>query len=423
LKPPYLTRWIFGLTVFSAGLLMPGCKSEPVRGASAPPAIPVTITTVKAEEVPVTADFAAQTYARNTVDVRGRVAGYVEKWLFRPGSEVKQGQVLYELDVRPYRASVEQARGSLRQSEADLQFAKQQVALLQAQANLAVAQSALVKARQDYERVKPLVEADASSKQDLDAATAALAAAEANVNANKANVEQAGLSTKTQIDANAGKVEALKGALTNAELNLDYAVIRAPISGRIGDSLTPVGGLVTPTSPQPLTTIVPLDPVWVRFKVTESDYLRWSAHGGTPSNVPITLLLADGTEYAEKGRIENTLNQIDPRTGTLELQARFPNPHRTLLPGLFGRVRVQVDKRSNALSVPQKSVQQLQSLQSVYVVDSQNKVQTRVVTPGPRVGENWLIEKGLNPGDRVIVDGLLRVRPGAVVAPTPYKAD
>jgi membrane fusion protein (multidrug efflux system) len=374
-------------------------------------------------DVPIYADFAAQTYARDTVDVRGRVSGYVEKWQFKPGSEIKQGDVLYVLDVRPYQAAVEEARGSVRQSEADLQFARQQVALLQAQANLASAEASEIKARQDFERLKPLVAADAASQQDLDAATAALRAAEANLASNKANVQQVGLSTKTQIDANEGKVQALQGALRNAELNLDYAVIRAPITGRIGDTLVPVGGLVTPNSPQPLATIVPLDPVWVRFKVTESDYLKWSGRGGTPGNVPLTLILADGSEFPQKGSIQNTLNQIDPKTGTLELQARFPNPRHTLLPGQFGRVRVQVDERKNALLIPQKAIQQLQSMQTVYAIGQGNKVESRVVRTGPPSGQYWVVEEGLKPGDRVLVEGLLKVRPGSVVQPLPYKAD
>ena len=230
---------------------------------------------VQPADVPILADFPAQTYARNMVEVRGRVEGYIEKWLFQPGSEVRAGQVLYVLDLRPYEAAVQQAKGNLRQAEADVDFAQRQVSLLQAKANLASAEATLTKAQQDVERLGPLVEADAASKQDLDAAAASLKANQAIVNAHKANVEQSGLSTRTQIAAMQAKMESLKAALDRAELNLQYGTIRAPISGRVGDSLIPVGGLVTPNSPQPLTTIVPLDPILVRFKVTESEYLGW----------------------------------------------------------------------------------------------------------------------------------------------------
>jgi membrane fusion protein (multidrug efflux system) len=416
--------------VIAAAILIPGvaalsaCKSKDVKAAGAPAPPLVTVTTVEPRDVPIYGEFAAQTYARDTVEVRGRVSGYIEKWLFKPGSQVRAGQVLYILDRRPYEATVIQAKGNLRQSEADLEFAKQQVSLLQAKANLASAEANRLKAQQDYERLKPLVEADAASKQDLDAAVAALKAAEANVAALQATVQQTELSTRTQIQANQGKVESLEGALRNAEINLEYSVIRAPISGRIGDSLAPVGGLVTPNAQQPLTTIVPLDPIWVRFQVTETEYLAWMKNGrGMMDDAPITLILSDGTEFPHKGRVENTLNQVDPKTGTLELQARFPNPDKTLLPGQFGRVRLEVEQRRNALLIPQKAVQQLQNMQTVLSVGGDNKVEARAITTGPRVGELWVVEKGLKPGDRIIVDGQFKVRPGAVVQTAPYKPE
>ena len=405
-------------------LVLAGCSVTGQRpGAAGPAAVPVVVTEVQPADVPIFADFAAQTYARDMVEVRGRVAGYLERWLFRPGQEVEAGQVLYVLDLRPYEASVAQASGNVKQSEADSEYARRQVSLLQAQANLASAQANLVKAQQDQERLKPLVEADAASQQDLDAAVAALKANEANVKANQANVDQMALSTRTQIESMQAKTESQKAALRTAELNLEYGTIRAPISGRIGDTLVPVGGLVSPNSAQPLTTIVPLDPIWVRLKVTESEYLAWAKRGRSlpGGELPLTLVLADSSEFPWKGRIENSLNQVDPKTGTLELQARFPNPRHTALPGQFGRVRVQVEERKNALLVPQRAVQQLQNLQTVYVVGTGNKVAVRPVKTGARVGELWVVEEGLKPGDRVIVEGQLRVRPGAVVEPQAAK--
>ncbi len=409
----------------ACGLLLAGCAASGQKKAGPEMSVPpVMVVEVQPTEVPIYADFAAQTYARNLVEVRGRVEGYIEKWLFQPGQEVSAGQVLYVLDLRPYEAAVAQAKGSLHQSEADLEFARNQVSLLQAQANLASAEANLVKAQQDFERLDPLVQADAASKQDLDAAAAALKANEASVKANKANVDQTTLSTRTQIEAMQGKVEALRAALRTAELNLLYGTIRSPIAGRVGDSLIPVGGLVTPNSPQPLTTIVPLDPIWVRFKVTEAEYLSWAKRGEKTfsADLPLSLILADGTEFASKGRIENSLNQVDGKTGTLELQARFPNPQHTLLPGQFGRVRVEVEHRTNALVVPQKAVQQLQNMQIVYTVGPDNKVLVRAVQTGGRTGELWVVEQGLKPGDRIIVEGLMRVRPGARVQPLPYRA-
>ena len=407
------------VAVAPIALLMAGCGAQGQRPAPPPP---VVVVEVQPRTVPVFAEFSAQTYARDMVEVRSHVEGYVEKWLFRPGAEVEAGQVLYVLDVRPYEAVVAQAKGNLAQSQADLEFARRQVSLLQAQANLAAAEANLVKARQDVERLTPLVKADAASQQDLDAAAAALNANQANVRALKASVEQTGLSASTQIEAMQGKVAAIGAALRTAELNLQYATIRAPVSGRIGDTLIPVGGLVTPNTPQPLTTIVPLDPIWVRFQATESEYLAWARQGRTPasSGLPVTLVLADKTEFPSRGRIENALNQVDPKTGTLELQARFPNPRHTLLPGQFGRVRVQIEERRNAILVPQRAVQQMQSMQTVYTIGPNNEAQMRAVTAGSRVGSNWVIEQGLQPGDRVIVEGQVKVRPGMRVQPQPY---
>jgi len=333
---------------------------------------------------------------------------------------VTAGQPLYILDLRPLQAQVQTAQGNVKQSEADLEFARKQVSLLQAEANLAAAQAALVKTQQDYDRLKPLVEQDAAAKQDLDAATAALAAAQASVRANQANVEQARLSTSTQVLAQEGKVNSQRGSLQTAELNLQYGTIKAPISGVIGDTLVPVGGLVTPNAAQPLTTIVPLDPIWVRFKVSEAQYLALKG-GRTTQSMPLELVLADNTRFPQTGHMTNTLNQVDPRTGTLEVQAEFPNPQHKLLPGQFGRIRYVSEHRSDAILIPQRAVQQNQSLQSVFTVSPSNVVESRVVKTGPRVGENWLIEQGLKPGDRVIVEGLLIARPGITVNPQPWK--
>ncbi|MGA2117098.1 MAG: efflux RND transporter periplasmic adaptor subunit [Bryobacteraceae bacterium] len=411
----------FGLL---GAILLAGCAAsgqKPGPAQAPPPAVEVM--EAEAADVPIFSEFAAQTYARDMVEVRGHVEGYIEKWNFRPGAEVAAGQTLYVLDLRPYEAAVEQAKGNLHQNEADLEFARKQVALLEAQANLASAQANLVKAQQDVDRLTPLVQADAASKQDLDAAEAALKANQANVNALKATVEQAGLSTRTQIASMQAKVEAQQAALNAAELNLRYGTILAPISGRIGDTLIPVGGLVTPASAQPLTTIVPLDPIWVRFKVTESEYLAWTHQGGLPSAaLPLTLILADASQYGSVGHIENSLNQMDPKTATLELQARFPNPRHTMLPGQFGRVRVQVAERKNAILIPQKAVQQLQSVTTVFTVGRDNRVEVKPVTTGDRVGNSWIVERGLQPGDRVVVEGQQKVRVGNKVEPEPYRA-
>ena len=401
-----------------------GCGSNGTQKvlAQAPPPT-VEIAQVAPAAADIYAEYPAQTYARNMVEVRGRVAGYIEKWLFRPGDDVRAGQALYVLDLSPFRAQLQQAQGTLQQTQADLTFAERQVSLRQAEANLAAAQSNLVKAQQDYERLKPLVAQDAASQQDLDAAVAALRSAESSVRANQANVEQTRLTTDTQVQSTEGKVESQRGAVETAHLNLKYGTIQAPIGGRIGDTLVPVGGLVNPNAASPLTTIVPLDVIWVRFKISEAEYLKLKGKPGeqVQDGPQVSLILADDSTFPQTGKVTNALNQVDPRTGTLELQADFPNPLHRLLPGQFGRVRYVTAHRTDALLVPQRAVQQNQSIQTVYVVGAGNKIEARAVKTGARVGDAWLIEEGMKAGDRVVVEGMLTVRPGSVVNPVPYQ--
>ncbi len=399
-------------------ILIGACSSTQQKSAeqSAPPPPVVQVIKLTPEALDIYRDVPAQTYARNKVDVRGRVDGYIEKWLFKPGQQVKAGQTLYVLDTRPYRAELAGAQGKLREAEADLHFAKQQVSLAEAQANLASANATLLKAKQDYSRTKELVAEGAVSRQDFDTATANLTSAQATVKARTASVQQADVTTATQIDSAGAKVEQQKAAVSTASLNVRYATIIAPIAGVIGESQIPVGGLVTANSTTPLTTIVPLDPLFVRFKVTESQYLIYKrTHKGS---APILeMYMADGSKFPHKGKVDNTLNEVDRRTGTLEVQAEFPNPERSVLPGQYARVRYIREHLAGALTVPVKAVQQTQSLSSVLVVGADNKAESRVVKFGPRVGEQFVVESGLKAGETIIVEGQMAVRPGMLVIP------
>jgi membrane fusion protein (multidrug efflux system) len=399
-----------------------GCTGK-VSGANvAPPAPQVSVVLTSVQDTPVFSEYVGQTFARDMVEVRGRVDGFIEKRLFQTGADVIAGQPLYVLDLRPYEADVRKTNGDLTQSMANQEFAARQVGLLQAQADLAQAEANLLKARMDVDRLQPLVDQKAAPHQDLDNAKAALTAIEANVRAKQANVEQARLSTKAQIETTEGQVESSKANVLTSQLNLEYATIRAPISGRIGDSLVQVGGLVTRASAQPLTTIVPLNVIWVRFKLSEEEYFQYKRGNALAANskAGLQLVLSDGKVFSHEGRIEGTVNQIDSRTGTIELQATFMNPEKVLLPGQFGRVRLKTGDRQNVVMVPQRAVQELQGSQSVLTVGSDNKVTVQPVVMGERVGENWIVLQGLKPGERVIVEGLQKAMPGTTVDPKPF---
>jgi membrane fusion protein (multidrug efflux system) len=371
------------LATVAIGLFAAG-RGKAATKPAAPPPPEVGVIHVEGEHVATYREYPARTYARDLVEVRGRVDGYVDRRTFDIGSDVHAGQVLYVLDVRPYEAEVERARGALAQAAADI----------------AQAEAVLLKARQDVVRLEPLVKEEAAPRQDLDNALAARQAAEAAV-----------LSRQATVEAN-------RAILRTAELNLEYATIRAPIGGRIGDSLLQIGGLVTKTSPQPLTTIVPLDPVWVRFQVSEAELpLFQRANNGS---IPIDLVLSDGTVHPHQGRIENTLNSVNTKTGTMEVQAMFRNPDHSVLPGQFARVRVRTGERASAVLIPQRAVQEIQGQQSVLTLGADNTVQTRSVVTGERVDQRWVIEQGLKPGDSVILEGLQKARAGARVTPRPY---
>jgi membrane fusion protein, multidrug efflux system len=400
-----------------------GCEYFGKSGAKAVPPPPpppvVQVVEVSPQPVPIYSEWVAQTYSQYTVEVRARVTGYIAERLFQAGDIVKQGAVLYRLDDRPYKAQVATAKGDLAQRQADLQFAKDQVQVYQAQAELEQAQADMLRQQIAVNRLIPLVAADAAPQQSLDDARQFLAAAQANVEARRVNLEQNKISTRTQIESRQGSVEAAQGTLEQAELNVSYATIRAEISGRVGDTTVEVGGLATSNSSQPLTTIIPLDPISVKFNVSEIEYLDFIRSGGTPESgrqIPLRLILADGRVFPREGRIKRVLNQVDPRTGTLQLQADFPNPDGLILAGQFGRVRARVREERNALLIPQKAVVELQGARNVMVVGPDGKVAQRSVTMGDRVGELWIVAEGLKPGERVVVEGLQKARPGVIVA-------
>ena len=312
----------------------------------------------------------------------GRVGGLRDRRTFDIGSDVRAGQIL----CVPRHQAV---KGGGRGPSID--------AWARATADIAQAEANLLKARQDVARLEPLVKEEAAAKQDLDNALAARHASDAVLDARKATLE------------------ANRAILRTAIFGHQSATIRAPIGGRVGDSVMQVGGLVTKASALPLTTIVPLDPVWVRFQISEAELPVFQHAHSQP--LPIELVLGDGTVHPHQGRIGNTLNSVNTKTGTMEVQAMFRNPDHAVLPGQFARVRVRMAERTQALVVPQRAVQELQGQQSVLTLGPDNTVQVRGVVTGDRVDQRWIIEQGLTPGESVIVDGLQKARSGAPVTP------
>jgi len=407
---------------FAAAAMFVACGGqmgpETTAEASAPPPPEVTVLTLHRQSLPQYLDFVGGARAVDTVEIRARIEGFIEKRLFEAGDAVKAGQLLYLVDDRTYQADLAEAQATLADAEAQLEKARENVELLRAEAELAEAQAGAMRAGQDVERLRPLAKEEAVSEQDLDAAEAAIKVADAQVRAKQAETHQQRLTQKTDIDRARAGVERAKAALRRAELNLGWTKIVAPVSGRIGESRGQVGALVTPSAAQPLTEISPLNPISVSFQVSERDYLR---HFGAGENAAIKatfdLVLADGTPYPHKGKFRSAERALDTETGTLQLTADFPNPNGALLPGQFARVRLAVGEREGVFLAPQKAVQQMQGMRSVFVVDANDTVLMRTISVGEQQGENWVVHDGLEDGDRVIVEGVQFVRPGAKVKP------
>jgi membrane fusion protein (multidrug efflux system) len=359
-------------------LLATGCDEAPV--AEAPPP-EVYVTPVVQRDVPVFLELVGQTAGSQDVEVRARVEGFLEAMNFREGSFVRAGTVLYQIDRKPLQAILAGAR-----------------------ADQATAEARLTKAENDVARYTPLVAKQAVSQRELDDARAERDAARAQVDAARAGVEKAGL-------------------------DLGYARVTAPIDGLVGVTHVKAGNLVGRGESTLLTTISQIDPVIFDVGVTEADYLRIArrglsrsdsvVRGGSPALDGIELTLADGTRYPHAGKLGPVERAVDPSTGTLGVQLIFPNPDLLLRPGQFGRARVLIEHKAGALLVPQRAVQELQNLRSVAVVDGTGKVSFRNVTVGPRVDSLWVIEEGLKPDERVVVEGLQRVRDGLIVTAKP----
>jgi RND family efflux transporter MFP subunit len=372
---PFFTMDKRVLVALALALLIAACRKA---AAPAPPPPAVQVTDVVQKDVPIYQQWTGSLDGFVNAEIHPQVQGYVVKQVYREGSYVHAGDVLFEIDPRQFRALAAQSKG-----------------------NQDKAVAALNKARLDVERDIRLVASAAIPRQQLDNDRAALREAEASV-----------------ISA--------RGSLAEARLNQGWTRVTSPVAGVAGIAKSQVGDLVSAQAI--MTTVSQVDPIKANFSISEREYLRYAARksaGGAAQHPEpdLEIILDDGTVYPHRGTVIATDRQVDLRTGTLAVQGSFPNPGNILRPGQYAKVRAVVETRKSALLVPQQAVSELQGTYQIGVVGKDGKVDIRVVQTGPQVGSLWIVEKGLDAGDKVILSDLMRLRPGMPVRATPASID
>lgn len=371
-----MPRSILTSASLALALFLSACGAKGPAGPDPNAPAPVGVVVVRTEPVALTTELSGRTSASLISEVRPQVNGVIKARLFQEGANVRAGQPLYQIDPATYRASLDSANAALAQAQA-------------------TATSAKLKA----DRYKELVAINAVSKQDNDDAQAAAQAAAANVQAQRAAVQQ-------------------------ARINLDYTQVRAPISGRIGKSAVTPGALVTANQATPLATVQDLDNIYVDVTQSAADLLKLRAamakgSVGAPASAQVRLILEDGSIYPVAGRLAFSDITVDEGTGSVGLRAVFPNPQGALLPGLYVRARLEQGVATSGILVPQPAVSRdPKGGATVYVVDAAGKAQQRTITVSRTVSDKWLVTAGLKPGERVIVEGLQKVRPDTPVKPS-----
>lgn len=380
---PSINRWLTR-TALSPALLAAvlagtiasdGCKKDEPPPAPPPPVVEVAPVTQK--DVSIFQEWIGTLDGFVNAEIRPQIEGYVLRQVYREGFLVKAGETLYEIDPRQFQATYDQARGTLSQYEATLANAKTTVA-----------------------RYRPLAAQKAISQQELDDAETRERTATANV-------------------------ESARASLDKARLDLGWTKVVSPIDGIAGVAKSQVGDLVNRMTV--MTTVSQVNPIKVYFNPSEQEYLAWVAKYGPPEKTlradqdmekgPLQLILTDGSLFPHRGKPFLVGREVDVKTGTIQLAGVFPNPGNLMRPGQYGKVRVAVDVRKGAILIPQRAVNELQGSYQVALVGADNKVTMKVVKTGPLEGTMWIIEEGLKPGDRIIVEGLQRVRSGMTVAP------
>src|SRR5438309_1852543 len=435
-----------GTVVVLGAFIIAGRSNKPAQAATRP--LDVEVIRVEQKEVPVYSEWIGTTEGMVNADIKAQVTGYLLRQNYQEGSLVKKGQLLFEIDPRPFQAILGQANGQVAQFQGQLEQANSQVLqaeaqvaqanaqLLQAQAQLTQAQANQVKTQLDVNKYAPLAEQKAVTQQDLDNAVQANLVAKAQVEAARAGVETARAqlraanaqigTAKAAIATAKGQIENAKAMVRTAELNLGFTRISSPIDGIAGIAQAQVGNLISTTS-APLTTVSTVDPIKVYFTPSEQQYLNFNKRsliearrGSSVVQIELELILSDGTSYPQKGSFFFADRQVDPKTGAIRLAGIFPNPGNVLRPGQYGRVRAVTATKTDALLVPQRAVSELQGSYQVAVVGGDNKIEMRTVKVGERSGSLWVIEDGLKAGETVVVEGTQKIKPGAAVNPKPH---
>ncbi len=409
--------------------LLTGCGDEAAAEKNRQPARPpasVVVATVRTEDVPVIRDFVARTEAKETIVVQARVEAILASMHFEEGRPVKKGQLLYELDKSTFTAEVNAAKATLAQAQADVKLANEQVSVRAAEAGLTQAKASQKKTEQDVARLRPLAAEDAVPQQDLDTAIAANEVAAAEIQVQEATLKNAHISEEVGILMAEAQLEKAKAALVLAELDLSYCTITCPIDGLIGRTDVSVGNLVGRGEATQLAEVSLIDPMWCTFAISEVEFLqltriaaeRKAEPGSARREIGVSLLLADDSVYAHEGVIITSERAVDIETGTLQLVCQFPNPDGALRPGQFGRVRLTIGTLEGAVLVPQKAITERQGVKSVLVVGEGNKVALKTVQVSERHEGSFVVEKGLEGGETVIIEGLQKAQPGSIVKPT-----
>ena len=388
--------WIGGaLSLLVIGLIVGAIYPRHAAGAPPDAAADVEVVQVEQKDVPIFGEWIGTLDGFTNADVRAQVTGYLLRQGYQEGAFVKKGQLLFEIDPRPFQAALDQAQGQL----------------AQARAQLATAVAVQGRTQLDVERYTPLAKEQAASQQDLD------------------NAVQNNLAAKATVETAQALIKTDEAAVETAKINLDFTRLVAPIDGIAGQAQLQVGALVNLGS-GPVTSVSTVDPIKVYFTVGEPQYLAWRKRFPTESTrleadkrLRLELILADGSTYAHEGTFYFADRQVNESTGAIRIAGLFPNPGSILRPGGYGKVRAAIRLQQDALLVPQRAVSELQGGYQVAAVDEKNKVIIRPVKVGDRVGNQWIIAEGLNPGDRVIAEGVQKVRPGMQVNPKPFAVE